>query len=349
MKSLHSESLRQCLDLLINTPSQAVYALAAELPPIHRSRFMTGKELTKIFFYNQHLKGSITNSNVASTSYDLLYVQHKSILDKIVPFEKFDFSPRITIGENPVHKLGFTKGQASSAILKTIYAEKVNDFKTKGFYIYATDGSVTSNSSGFAIVNVSDSAVRPMKFRIKKVLTSFTTELLALQEALKDGKNRKQNRIAVFTDSLSSCLALKNDRLNYIVKNINKLAESFTQVIFQYIPSHKGNSINEKADEAAKAASENGTLYNFMYTLDEAQKEILKISWEEWNQEFQELSQNKGLFFHNVYPSVKKKTWFKNTSLNAQEVKTINRLITNTAFNKSNMFWFDLPENRMLT
>lgn len=92
-------------------------------------------------------------------------------------------------------------------------------------------------------------------------------------------------------------MAIQNDTVNYIVKNINKMAESFTKVVIQYIPSHKGVAVNEKADIAAKAATEDGKIYNFMYTLDEAIKEIQRQSWRSWNNEFQELSQNTERFF----------------------------------------------------
>ena len=345
--SMQNIPLRHSLGLIKNTPTHVIYALAAELPPGHRALAIAGKELAKIFYFQLPIVEYVRDSASVNTTYDYCYAAHRDIFDKLVPHQFFVPSNKLIIGENPMPELGLTKETASSVILKKIYAEKLNAAREDGFYIYATDGSVGPCASGFAYVNLNNNNVTKT-FKILKVVSSFTTELLAIKEALKDAAKRKVRKVAIFTDSLSSCSAVTREPHNYIIYDINKLIDQhFCSVLIQYTPSHKNIFFNELADIAAKRAVDNGFLYDFRYTLDEAINEITNSTWTNWNEEFQKTSETKGRFFHQVYPEVTKKPWFQKGDLSSNEVKIVNRLLSNATFSKSNMFWFGLEDTRL--
>uniref|UniRef100_T1GX94 RNase H type-1 domain-containing protein n=1 Tax=Megaselia scalaris TaxID=36166 RepID=T1GX94_MEGSC len=119
---------------------------------------------------------------------------------------------------------------------------------------------------------------------------------------------------------------------------INSLSSKhFRGVLIQYVPNHKGIQINEEADIAAKDAAINEVVFDFKFTLGEAQKAINSYIWEKWNQEFVKISETKGGFFVEVYPKVTTKPGFRNKKLTSQEVKILNRLLANVAYNKANI------------
>jgi len=87
----------------------------------------------------------------------------------------------------------------------------------------------------------------------------FTAELIALNLSLYIVRRSKRKKFAIFSDSLSSLLAINNRHLEtgYVQKFItdySQLSNSGKIIILVRIPSHIGIRGNELADEAAKSA-----------------------------------------------------------------------------------------------
>ena len=95
--------------------------------------------------------------------------------------------------------------------------------------------------------------------RINSHATIFTAELVALNLSLDIIRRSKRKKFAIFSDSLSSLLAINNRHLEtgYMQKFItdySQLSNSGKTIILIWIPSHIGIRGNELADEAAKSA-----------------------------------------------------------------------------------------------
>ena len=92
-----------------------------------------------------------------------------------------------------------------------------------------------------------------------QIFHGFTAELVALNLSLDIIRRSKRKKFAIFSDSLSSLLAIYNRHLEtgYVQKFItdySQLSNSGKTIIIIWIPSHTGSRGNELVDEAAKSA-----------------------------------------------------------------------------------------------
>jgi len=95
--------------------------------------------------------------------------------------------------------------------------------------------------------------------RINSHASIFTAELVALNLSLDIIRRSKRKKFAIFSDLLSSLLAINNRHLEtgYVQKFItdySQLSNSGKTIIIIWIPSHTGIRGNELVDEAAKSA-----------------------------------------------------------------------------------------------
>ena len=121
---------------------------------------------------------------------------------------------------------------------------------------FYTDGSKTDSGVGCAFI--CDSARR--SFTLPAAATIYTAELLAIYKALCFIQVGENFQHVIFTDSLSSLVALKNFYpSDPIVQDIVLLLTSLKQedktVTLCWVPSHVGILGNELADAAAREAA----------------------------------------------------------------------------------------------
>jgi hypothetical protein len=64
----------------------------------------------------------------------------------------------------------------------------------------------------------------------------------------------------------------------------------------------------------------------------DAKRMITKELYDEWQIHYNE--SEKGLNFKNILPSISKKPWFDHSKFNAEDIKIMNRLITNHSYDK---------------
>ncbi|XP_076301696.1 uncharacterized protein LOC143219708 [Lasioglossum baleicum] len=133
-----------------------------------------------------------------------------------------------------------------------------------------TDGSKKNNSSsnGAGIVTKKDNQWEEEGLSINKIATIYTTECIAISEAIKiaEEKHLKDDeKIIILTDSesvLSGLLNISSDKtINPWIKKIAKQANKFNmnglkRVLFAWIPAHMGIEGNERADQIAKERTE---------------------------------------------------------------------------------------------
>ena len=127
-----------------------------------------------------------------------------------------------------------------------------------------TDGSKQSNNSTASAVYIPYFDVQISK-KIPDLCSVYTAELIALLLALNWIRDVKPSNSVIFTDSLSSLVALqdpiKHIYNNAIVKEIvvilYDLFNNRLNVIFNWIPSHVDIKENDKVDLLAKHACQN--------------------------------------------------------------------------------------------
>ncbi|CAG5100707.1 Protein of unknown function [Cotesia congregata] len=108
--------------------------------------------------------------------------------------------------------------------------EKYNNYDE-----YYTDGSVTTNHSGFAVVTYTNTV---NSSRMHNMCSIWTV---------------------IYSDSLSALLAIKNQfNVHPLIQHIHKLLEEIAAldiiISFVWVPAHQGIVGNELADKAAKEA-----------------------------------------------------------------------------------------------
>lgn len=88
---LQNKFLRRCLGLTPSTPVPIIYALANELPPAERAKWLTAKELVKIFAYKDPISDSIISNPNIKSSYSMVYRQYQHILDCLDEIDRCSF------------------------------------------------------------------------------------------------------------------------------------------------------------------------------------------------------------------------------------------------------------------
>ena len=138
-----------------------------------------------------------------------------------------------------------------------VYRASFNELRHKysRYHAIYTDGSKTMNRVAAAATSRDAS----LQIRLPDDASIFTAELQALDMAFDLIENSDSHQFIVFTDSLSSLLALKGHEpkhpallaLREAYSNLVRLQKS---VVLAWVPSHVGIRGNEKVDALAKEA-----------------------------------------------------------------------------------------------
>lgn len=160
--------------------------------------------------------------------------------------------------------------------------------KYKNFRHIYTDGSKTETGTACAYIK-NDSEY---KYKLNNIATNYTAEGIAIKKAMEnipeDRNHHKKN--VIISDSLSVLQAINNPYTkNALIQQIQVLYHQLENrgitIFFLWIPGHVGITNNEKADEAAKEATLNGTPTPEITTEDiikYAKKQLLTHRTEIW-------------------------------------------------------------------
>ena len=166
---------------------------------------------------------------------------------RIPPWEIAVPSPDISLAEFKKSEMSVVEARSRALERISLYCDHTQ---------YFTDGSKTEGGVGCSFVN----GPVTRSFTLPSHATVFTSELVAIHKALCFIEVSDDYLNVIFTDSLSSLLALSDFNTSHpIIQNILTLLTSLHRaeksVEFCWIPSHVGISGNEQADEAAKRAA----------------------------------------------------------------------------------------------
>ena len=162
---------------------------------------------------------------------------------RIAPWELSVPSPDVLLAAH-------SNSEISAVEFRSRVLERVSAYE--GYAHYYTDGSKGEDGVGSAFV--SESVIR--SFTLPSYATVFTAELVAIHKALCFIEVCDISSNVIFTDSLSSLLALSDfNTLHPILQDIlillTLLDREGKSVLFCWIPSHVGIMGNDRADEAA--------------------------------------------------------------------------------------------------
>ena len=126
----------------------------------------------------------------------------------------------------------------------------------EGYTLIFTDGSKTAEGVGSAFVCGNDTR----SFSLPAFSSVFTSELIAIDKALRSVEVATEDLHLILTDSLSSLLALRrfypsHPILQDILARLSAIDQTGKSVQFCWIPSHVGITGNERADAAARRAA----------------------------------------------------------------------------------------------
>lgn len=105
------------------------------------------------------------------------------------------------------------------------------------------------------------------------------------------------------------------------------------KIRIKWVEAHSNVTAKDTADAAVIEAIESGVHIDLNMELSTAIKLIEQTIWEDWDREYQRLSEDKGIFLFNIFPQLTNKKWFKDFDGNAKATKLVNRLITNHGYN----------------
>ena len=267
LDTIHHQGLRIATGAFRTSPVNSLYAEANE-----PSLYLRRKKLS--LQYAIKLKSNPTNpayQYVFTPMYKQLFNKHPRIIPpfgiRIAPDIQSTDIDLEGICENKVSEIPPWEIQNPTVLLdlttikkgwnvEHVFLEKYDAIRNQyaDYSFIYTDGSKDDSYVSCATVT-SDETYR---IRLPTHASIFTAEITAIDLALDHIFDSEDNKFVIFSDSLSSLLALKSSNIdNPLVLNLllklSTLSNNNT-IIFCWIPSHIGISGNEQADKAAKSA-----------------------------------------------------------------------------------------------
>ncbi|XP_036329422.1 uncharacterized protein LOC118741530 [Rhagoletis pomonella] len=290
-----NDTLRRCLGLPPSAPVHVRYALAGELPPLKRAEWLAAKELSRQWLVNPRLRDDLMSGSVSKSSYCFVYEKHKAVFNLLGTDVSFCRHRNLHV---ELSELGTTKNNVSTVQLKSIFVSRLRELQNSGFYLLATDASVSDGRVGFAVHDPQKNV--SFLYRVVGDFSSTLGELLAIRQAVRMMVKLECKKIAILSDSMAALRLINKKRTtNHIVAEIQNLMHNskFESIKLSWVPSHVGLVYNEKADLAAKAAVRNGQDMHIKFTVEEGLRRIRQAIWREWESEFSDISQSKGKVF----------------------------------------------------
>ena len=166
--------------------------------------------------------------------------------------------------------------------------------------------------------------------------------MMAVKHALIYADSQGFKNPKILTDSLSSCKALQKQlSLPYITETIHEVIRLLTKTdgSIMWVPAHVGIEGNEMADQLAKDSIRNEEeIVENKISQGDCRTMMTNELHEVWQKSYNE--EVKGGKFRKIMPKISMKPWYDRLKLNAEDVKTFNRLISNHSFDNRWLFRF---------
>lgn len=136
------------------------------------------------------------------------------------------------------------------------------------------------------------------KYRLPEESTIFTAEAYSIQQSLTRISHSTYNKFLVLSDSLSVLSSIKSIPSTHpTISNIRETLETIfkqnKEVYLIWIPSHIGIPGNEKADQAAKSATEEDNIIMTHQYYKDVKLSTKKVVFEQWQTDWNNTINNK--------------------------------------------------------
>ncbi|GBN59750.1 hypothetical protein AVEN_217763-1 [Araneus ventricosus] len=185
-----------------------------------------------------------------------LFADLNITFDQIITLPNILDVPHNDICEIHLTSFGFQDKAQPTALIKALFEETISE-EFQDYFIIATDAS----KSQFYTSLAGTSNLRSFSFRIHPINSIFTTEALAICQAI-DDLSVPDSNLLILTDSFSVLQALKNLSIKspkVILRLAHKIlmrAKLNQKIALVWTPGHSSIAWNERADSLAKNVTE---------------------------------------------------------------------------------------------
>ena len=316
LNSIRNSALRICCGAMKSTPIDVIEAANNEMPlhirhkllcckyrcwlscnPNHPTSTLLEDSWEEIYAALNPKFSTFNTLTKVSTLQDINIKSRTSLPTPpwLIPSIKIDLSLTTTICKNSPPEI---VNSVFSEFIHTLYQDYVAIF---------TDGSKTSNSTGFAIyVPGYDVSISKTCSQFHSV---FSMELHAINTAVSWITESGLKKAIILSDCQSALASISNPHrsrhfiVNEIISNINRLKTNKISVSLAWIPGHAGIKGNEKADSLAKKAAQRRPEQNTVaLSTDEVKNYLYNVCKCKWNEVYQECE--KGWQYKTLRPTI---------------------------------------------
>lgn len=357
IEKVQNLSIRTSLRYLQSTPIHVIYAESGELPLKYRAQYLTFKEILKTIYYNIS-PVSTKLSELINSDY---LPKFASYLEKIASINNFHLLQCRTLNVesielNKLNKLviipiipNLNKNKTPLAIQKMLVQNLIREDYSTHYQLF-TDGSKTKQGVGYGFYDVEQKT--SYSYKLNSTFSIMNAEIVAIIEAIEYAITINRTKIVILTDSQSSCIKLLNNSTdNYLIQKLFTLIyyNNFEEIAIQWIPGHINLNGNDRADTAAKLGITKHNQENYALTLGDCLLNFKLELINEWNQEYTELSTEKGILHFKIMEEIELKPWFHNMHLSTTETLIINRIRTYHTATKDRLAKWNLIRSDMCT
>lgn len=335
LQVISNSALRVVLGVTNTSPTPAVLAEAATWPVMYLQEQNATNFIIKHLFKNTDI-GQTIRDRKSTKSINSIYLKYETILVTLPTVTHFRQSPRnISVGRFvPSYDRNNTNYENRAAAIAEI---SLHTFKQKVY----TDASLLNNRVGIGIY-IAETEEK-FSIRIRQDVSIKTAEIIAIMTAIKLMINLNCTNIIVLTDSLSSCVAVKNtletNNDNYYEQIIIQLASKYPNIniLIQWIPAHVGINGNEQADRLAGEACLGRVDHHYVEVKrppGDTKTSLKNILHSRWATDFKKQTETVGRHFAQILSTPQKKSWFSKSKLKTRDIRLINRLRSGHCYDK---------------
>lgn len=337
-------ALRTALGLTKTTPILTIMDLAATSTMEFEIEYNVVKYLTKKLYIDPNFREFVLGIDCA-TYLRNLYINH-NILKKCPNLIKDT--------EKPLNlSIFYTENHENKEISRHLANENIANFSD--FYQIYTDASIGEESSNRGVGIYYYTSKEEMSVCVEETISIKSAETIGILIGLQEAVKSQQQKICIFSDSMSSLVSIENCLKN---SNHRKYFENLIitiaienpekEFVLCWVPSHVGIKGNEKADQIAK----NAVHFGNKLSLNIEPKEIIYIIknniWKNWTDEYVMNTANVGSHLAIINKGVpSKKPWFSKSKMPAKDIKLINRLKAGHTYNKKVLYKMKKIESQL--
>ena len=342
LEKVQWRALRIITGCMQSTHTQTLEVLAAINPLKIRFQILTSKYLNLIYSYDNPLRLKLDKLN----NNRLSFMSEKPPI--IYQYEQYPFFRQRNWNVNNFNKiralkLRGNKENVSEQEIKEMFKEEKQKY-FKDCEIIFTDGSKKSEGTSYAVYHERYECKK--KIKVNRETSIYIAESSAVLEALVhiNEEHEGVKKVCVVTDSLSVVKAIENVentfKTHFVIGEIMNLTEEMAtkgiEINLLWVPSHKGIKGNEIVDELAQQALDDpNVIHNLALHFSEipaARKAACKEKWQtQWT------NSEKGRYSYSIIPTVKEKSWYKESPLDRKSIIFWNRIIANHTRSKDSL------------